>query len=142
MARGVTIKFQGGEELRKKFMAMVDGTRAGILDEAVRPAAGIVREAIFAIAPVDTGKLASNMALEVAERSENRFVMHLNIHKDAFYWRFIEFGWEHRSHRPEHKLDKLVPAKPFIRPAFYSSRTQARNEVRDGIRDLIDGFTV
>lgn len=136
MARGVTIKFQGGEELRKKFMEMVDETRAGILDGAVRPAAGIVREAIFARVPVDTGKLASNMALEVAERSENRFVMHLKIHTDAFYWRFIEFGTFTKQGV------RKMEARPFIRPAFYSSRAQARNEMRDGIRDLIDGFTV
>lgn len=124
-----TIKFDGAEGLLEKFKAMTSEARANTLSAAVEPAADFVREAIFARAPVLSGKLASDISIVALTETADRFVMAVKIEDEAFYWRFLEFG------------TVKMAAQPFIRPSFVSSRAQARNEIRDGIRDSVEGFT-
>lgn len=125
-----TIRFDGAEDLLGKFKAMTEDARLNTLSHAVQPAAEYVKEAIFARAPVRTGKLASSIETVALTESADRFVTGIQIAPEAFYWKMIEFG------------TVRMQAQPFIRPAFDSSRNQARTEMRDGIRDQVLGFTV
>lgn len=128
MAGGFTIRFDKGEELRAKFKAMEADIRQNVLARAVAPAAAFVKEAIFARAPVETGLLASGIEIVPLAESADRYVLGIQMSREAFYWKFLEFG------------TKRMPPHPFIRAGFYSSRAQARNEMRDGIRDGVEGF--
>jgi HK97 gp10 family phage protein len=46
----------------------------------------------------------------------------------AFYWRFIEFG------------TSRMAAKPFMRPAFDSSKQTAREAIKNKLRDKLREF--
>lgn len=46
----------------------------------------------------------------------------------AFYWRFIEFG------------TSKMPARPFMRPAFDSSRKTAQEAIKNKLRDRLRQF--
>ena len=68
--------------------------------------------------------------------------------KDAFYWKFVEFG--HRiGTRASGYLQKRdrgaggrargeVPAQPFMRPAFESTKNRAAVAIREALRRLIE----
>jgi HK97 gp10 family phage protein len=127
---GFSIRFQGAEELKSKFKAMESSARSEVLAKSVPPAADYVRESIFARAPVKSGLLASHITTALKSQTDTRYVQGIYIAPEAFYWRFLEFG------------TTRMPAHPFIREAFYGSRRNARNEIRDGIRDAVLGFTV
>lgn len=69
--------------------------------------------------------------------------------RDAFYWRFIEFGRaavESTSGKslgtPKKgffgKRVKAVPAKPFLRPAFMARRYAALEAIRKGLAKSIE----
>ena len=137
MARGLTIRFQGGEQLREKFLAMADEARTRTLEQAVPPAAEIVIDRMKQLVAVDTGGLRKSLAMKVVERTPTRLVMGMKT--PAPHWHLIEFGHRLVSHAG--KLIGQVTGRPFIRPAFDGTRTAMKNEIRDGIRDSIEGFT-
>lgn len=145
-----TIRFDGAEDLLAKFKAMGTAMRQQTLHGAVEPAAEIIANRISEAAPQLTGRLAFSIETVNLTDSEDRFVVGIQIEADAFYWLFLEFGTH--SHLFNDETFKVIRGKeglgdvrmkphPFIRPAFRSTRNQARLEIRDGIRDQVEGFT-
>ena len=137
MARGVTIRFQGAENLESKFRAMAEDAKRGMLRASVPPAADIGLERIRELVPVDEGVLRASLAMTVEEQTPTRMVMTLKT--PAPHWHLVEFGHRLVSHAG--KVIGQVAANPFIRKGFKSSKTPMKNEMRDSMRDRILGFT-
>ena len=137
MARGVTIRFQGAENLQAKFLAMADDAKRNMLKESVPPAADIGLERMKDLVPVDEGVLRDSLAMTVQEQTATRMVMTLKT--PAPHWHLVEFGHRLVSHAG--KVIGQIPPNPFIRKGFRSSKTNMKNEMRDSMRDRILGFT-
>jgi HK97 gp10 family phage protein len=74
---------------------------------AVATSTFAVAQAARALVPVATGNLKA--AIE-ASRVVNGLSGRVGVTKDAYYWRFVEFGTVHRA------------ARPFFRPAAEAER--------------------
>lgn len=88
------------------------------LRTAGRKAMTIVRDQVKANAPVDTGKVKTNVAMQVTLR-RNTLTVRVGVRGGAkknlttpYYWRMVEFGTRH------------MPARPFLVPAL-EQNTQA-----------------
>jgi HK97 gp10 family phage protein len=121
-----------------------------IMDALFAGAAPIVTEARILV-PRDTGNLAakikafkarrSNYAAEVdigvvgtgkAARDEKGKKIRKGLGRSTYYWKFLEFGHRTRGSKQRSRLqeiaahgDTLVPAKPFLRPAFDTKKEEA-----------------
>lgn len=109
------------------------------IKKGLRKGANLLRDETRRRAPVQTGKLKKNIVSGQRgnmagvyirgtndEGTNSDTTMKADDPKNAFYWRFVEYGTS-RS-----------PAKPFIRPAFDSKEVEAEKEVIKGIMEDID----
>ena len=128
----VTLELEGAKELERVLKRLPLNVQKKHLRRAVRQGAALVRNEARAAAPKRSGKLRKNIRskgrrgkrfyvaasvfVNVAERTpqkreiSGRFMSSggdadAEDPKDAFYWRFLEFG------------TKRMSAQPFIRPA-------------------------
>ncbi len=151
--------------LRRKLPEAVQGKALqGALREAAKP---IVTEA-RARAPVKTGRLrkaiysfrdrASRRTREVRLISVRRGKKFQKSNRDAYYWKWIEFGHgvitlKHRRGGGKGKKSrslgtpakgffgkevKAQPARPFMRPAFEMRKGQALEKFRQSLAAQID----
>jgi len=139
-ARGLTIRFQGAENLRDKFLRMAETARLKTLQDAVPPAADIVLGAMREKVPVESGLLKRSLEMEIVERQPGRLVVAMKT--PALHWHLVEFGHRMVGPKPGKKEVGTVGPTPFIRPAFDETRNAMKNEIRDNIRDSINGFTI
>ncbi len=108
----------------------------GALAKAVRP---IVQQA-RTLAPVDTGRLRLAIYSKRSKFSkrghESRIVAVRRGKKaqkrdrDAFYWKFVEFGHMTRASKKVAGVPRFIPARPFMRPAFEANKLKALEIVR------------
>lgn len=77
------------------------------VEERVRLVAARIDEEASALAPRDTGRLASQPGIVVEETTDDEGVLecHVTWAPEAFYGRFLEFGTED------------TPPRPHLRPA-------------------------
>jgi len=117
MADKVTMQIEGLKELAEKLHAMGPDIARNALKGAVGSAARLIRDEAKATNPDDTGRTdrALYAKLIKEESSAHQATYKVGVrsggrerrkNRDAFYWRFIEFG------------TSKMPARPFMRPAF------------------------
>ena len=96
-------------------------------NEALIAGADIIRDEIEARAPVKSGTLKNNIVTSGIRQDRNG-VKHIKVgpDPDAFWGRFQEFGTVHQK------------ARPFIEPAFLSKRAEAKDAMKEVIRQAID----
>ena len=119
----IEIKVAGMADLQKAFKELPRELHAKALRPAVNAAAAVVRKQARSNAPVDTGVLRKAI-YQTRSRSESSAVQETAIvgvrfgrkyrrrGQDAWYWKFLEFG------------TIKLPARPFLRPAFESTKRQ------------------
>lgn len=76
---------------------------------AVAASTFAVAQRARALVPVDTGRLKA--AIE-SSRVVGGLTGSVGVSKDAFYWRYVEFGTKH------------MPAQPFFRPAAEAEQAE------------------
>lgn len=119
----VTFKTKGAQELQANLKALPVMLRLQALRASVSAAAGVVQKAARAAAPEDTGVLRraiyrtrsrslSTVDQEAAIVGVRFGKQYQKRGQDAWYWKFLEFG------------TKKLPARPFIRPAFESTKEE------------------
>src|SRR5688572_15934376 len=81
---------------------------------------GILRRSIFSFR--DKGSKPTFEARNIRPRSGKRFQ---KSGRDAFYWRFVEFGHRMKKARGSGSGVTVVPPHPFLRPAFEGQKSQA-----------------
>lgn len=142
----VEIKLEGFKELARELRDMPEKIGRNVLRAAVNAGATAVRREVQTRAPVDTGRLRRSIyQRQVREQSNlQRQVFHVGVRsgvrrnedgskdrsRDAWYWRFIEFG------------TVKLPARPFLRPAFESRQTEAIEAMRRRLKERIERFRV
>lgn len=137
----------------KELVAAIKGlpTELGgkALQGAVAAAAGKVRDDVKRRAPVDTGKLreAVYMVRDKQLTTPFRAVYHVGVRagrkwrsktlksgkrttdRDAFYWRWVEFG------------TKDQPKRPFLRPGFEAQKDAAVEVIKTTLATRIRRYT-
>lgn len=127
------VRVEGLRELREALMKTIPENMQGkVLQKALSPAANIVVRAARLMAPKDTGRLSRAIFAMRSRRNSNGVFEERIVkvrygksqqkkNRDAFYWRFVEFG------------TKFMPAKPFMRPAFDRNRGRLVPVIRDSL---------
>lgn len=130
MSDSMSIKVEGLDQLADRLKGLGPDISKKSLAKSVSRGARVVRKKVEQLAPVDTGRLRRSVYVKkmpkqsngqqqtyiVAVRSGKRYQ---KTDRDAFYWRFHEFGTE------------KLPAKPFIRPAFEGSKFEAADKIKE-----------
>jgi len=116
----IEVKLRGFEEARRALRAMPERIQKNVMRGATAAIAKDTRDDARARAPVDEGNLRDNIVhgrrrgrpgqikASVSVRTEGK----ADSGKNAFYWRFVEYGTQ--------KMAKI----PFLRPAFDALATR------------------
>lgn len=139
MADGVTMQISGLKELSDKLREIGPDIAEKALRGGVLAAAKLVRDEAKATNPDDTGR--TDRALYVKfikeESGPHQATYKVGVrsgskerrrNRDAWYWRFIEFGTAKK------------PARPFLRPSFESQKMTAIDLIAERIARRIKRF--
>jgi HK97 gp10 family phage protein len=130
------VKVEGLRELREALISKVPQHLQGpTLQKALAAGAKPIVTMARRLAPKQTGVLrraifsfrdkTSRQTFEVRSirpRSGKKFQ---KSGRDAFYWKFVEFGHRVRKARGSGSGVTVVPPHPFLRPAFESQKSVA-----------------
>lgn len=146
------IELKGFKELEAKLRTLGDKIAKNGLRSANYEGAKVIKEAMIAAAPVDTGLLKESIAIfnrrgsetmvkhavgfrkllrrhanTAANRRKGRVGKKYSVDSPAFYARFVEYG-----------TSKWPEGKPFMRRSFLSNTDQAIEAVRLGLVKAIE----
>lgn len=155
-----TVKIEGLRELREALMKTVpEHMRGRVLQQALGAGARLVVTDARRRAPMKTGTLKRAIYATRNKRGSNQVREERVVtvrqgkragKKDAFYWRWVEFGRgtveAGRGTRVLGKPGKgffgrqvrAVPARPFLRPAFESQKVAAVDSIRARLAKELD----
>lgn len=130
---------KGLAELSKKLKELPLKVAKNALRASVNAGAEVIRKDAMNRVPVDTGKLKKSIYKKQIREKSNTFQQTFFVgarngkkyratNKDAYYWRFLEFG------------TSKMPANPFLRPAFDSRKNDAVKAIGDKLKERIDKF--
>ena len=117
-----SVRIEGLTELKRAFGGLKKSARGRILRASVGAGARVVRDEAASRAPQDTGKLKANIIAtrrRASESHDEEWAVTVRTKgkgddpKNAFYWKFLEFG-----------TAKLA-ARPFLTPAFEAAKQSA-----------------
>jgi len=134
----ITTRVEGLDKLHKALAELPRELQKGPLRAAVSAAAKVVQDQAIVNAPEDSGTLKRAIyrtrSKEASSSVQESFIVGVRqgkkfqskrlrsgrqtANRDAFYWRFLEFGTVHQA------------ARPFLRPAFDEKRLQAIEAMR------------
>jgi HK97 gp10 family phage protein len=127
------------KELQGKVLtaALRDGARIVINDAKVRaPKATEPHFVGKGKELVQPGNIARNIMVRKVKDTDNTATVSVGIRakgkagKNAFYWRFLEFG------------TKFISARPFMRPAFESKKHEVAEAIKTALRKRIDAAVI
>lgn len=147
----VSVRVEGLRELSRALRELPVRIARNDLQAATMAGAAVIRNEARLHAPVYTGKVSEGhpppgtlrkaiVSKAIAELSTNtkrvayvvvrhgkRFqhVGKKNINRDAYYWRFVEFG------------TKKMSARPFMRPAFEAKKREAVEAIKARLAERI-----
>lgn len=140
----VEIKLEGFDQLARQLRELPQALAKNALRAAVNAGATEVRKEVQARAPVLTGRLRKSVyQAQVRELSSlYRQVYIVGVRsgpkrtktgakdrsRDAFYWRFLEFG------------TRYIAARPFLRPALATKKGAAIEAMARKLRERIERF--
>jgi HK97 gp10 family phage protein len=139
MADSVTMEISGLKELADKMRAMGPDIARNALRAGVGEAARALRDEAKQTNPDDTGRTdrALYAKLIKEQSSDHQATYYVGARsgkrerkrdRDAWYWRFVEFG------------TVKMPARPFLRPAFEKLKMQAVDLIAARIAARIKRF--
>ena len=147
------IKVEGLKELEKALHQLPAKLAQKHLRRGVARMGKVVRDAIRARAPVKTGQLKRNIvhvrsrrlsgngretynvlvrtkrkkyADNRANRRAGKVGKSYTVEGDAYYWKYLEFG------------SSKISARPFMRPGFEASKTQALEAMQKLLKESLD----
>jgi HK97 gp10 family phage protein len=132
----ITAQVQGWAELSRSMKALGPKIALRGIRSALGSGAKVVKQAAMSMAPQDTGRLRSAIYVKRLSKPNplaERFILGVrhgrgtwkklgngfDKSKDAFYWKFHEFG------------TKYMPAHPFIVPAFEAKKEAALAKIKE-----------
>lgn len=135
----IQCQITGLRELETKMIAL--GPKLGMqaMRSALNAGAQTIKKDVQARAPFNTGKMKKNVYV-TRSRSESgptqmTYIVGIRSGKkeeikgrDAFYWRFLEFG------------TKFIAARPFLRPAFESKKHEALTKFKQKLSQRLEAL--
>jgi len=139
------MKLDGLDEIIKNMEAIKDDLKGDPLRASLRKALTPIVDEAKSLAPVDTGRLRDAIKTRPlpaddlpAGFSDGQELFVLSSRKkdpdapdNAWYWHFVEFESKTKS-------GKVVPAQPFLAPAFDSKRSEAIKVFVDEMRTQLE----
>ena len=137
------VRVDGLEELKRELEALSSDMSRKVLRSATGAAAQVIRKAARDLVPVDSGKLRKAIYIkhmrELSSSTQQEYYISVRNGPrerrkiraggsgiDAWYWKMVEFG------------TSKMPAKPFIRPAYESKKSEALEAMKKKLRQRID----
>jgi HK97 gp10 family phage protein len=158
------VQVHGLRELREALVRKIPAEMQGkVLQQALSAGATVISREAKSRAPEDTGRLkkaiysarnkrAATKTFEERVVAVRRGKKYQKSGRDAFYWKFVEFG--HRtgagrgqylkktdgrnSHGRAVNATGFVPPKPFMRPAFEAGKHKAVEAIRTRLGKAIE----
>jgi HK97 gp10 family phage protein len=149
MADGLHVKVDGLKELHAAMKELPKAAEGRVLRNALNAGARIIQKDARERAPIlaeprkdrEPGRLRRNIVFlrDRASKFAQSVVIGVRASsrrkesdpKNAFYWRFIEFGWTTKS-------GQHIPARPFLRPAFEAKKHAALAAIKE---KMIEGLS-
>lgn len=140
MPDGITMEVHGLRELEQKLRGLGPKLRERAVRSALNAGAQVIKKEAIALAPVDTGRLADKAIYVTRVREEQTLTKEVYAvavrhgrkeaqkDRDAFYWKFLEFG------------TKFLAARPFLVPAFESKKQEAFEKIKQKLRERIEAL--
>lgn len=145
----VSLNIEGAHLIEAYLKEISDDICRKRMVKALRRAAKVIEGITIATAPVSPhgrgpgktypahgpGNLRDSITIQSARRNRtaDTLVVHVGMTKDAFYWRWVEFGHVGKG-------GKDVPAYPFLRPAMDSGSTEAFNAAGKYLRNSMKRY--
>lgn len=156
------VRVEGLRELRAALLRTIPAEVQGkALQKSLTAGTRLTVAAAKMKAPVKTGRMrkaiyatrdraSSRPGFEARVVAVKRGKKAQKSNRDAFYWKFVEFG--HRTGTKKtgylRKSDRssggyaggtgFVAARPFMRPAFDSTKAAALDAIRDGLKKQVE----
>jgi len=128
-----SIKFENIEEINRKFNEIGARVQTLIATRAVKKGAEPIRDAAVSKVPVGmTGNLSDSIKIRTGLYDVNTFESVIAV--DKYYGHMVEYG--HKVVRGK-KVVGMVPAKPFLRPAFDTQSDRALDMMGSEIKKLL-----
>jgi HK97 gp10 family phage protein len=122
------VQLLGAKELIDQFRKLNEIVATRYIDESLEAGAETILAAIDRAAPEHKGVLKGAIRLKTTRVSRTRVEKVITVSKDAFYWKYLEFG------------TKFIAARQFVRKTFKNRKGTARTTIRDTFRDRVMGF--
>lgn len=131
----ITIQLTGADDIARRLKALDVKVRERALRRSLRAAAKVIADEVRANAPADTGRLRRNIAITTqVRRAKQLMSAQVRVRtrgkagdaKNAYYWRFIEYGTRH------------IKPDPFVTRAFESEKSGAAQQVIDSVIQEIE----
>lgn len=141
MAKRVSLKVEGGEQLARRLAILPKEVSGPALRKAAEAGAEVLRQAVADKAPRgagtnEGGHLADNIVAEVIKATEaKRVVVAVGPDSKHYYGLFVEHG------HPIVRNGRVVghaPPHPFMRPAFDESTAAAEEAVTDELKKRLE----
>lgn len=117
----LTLDFEGLPALEQELALLSRSEGRTVMRRSARAGARVIQKEAQRRAKKRSGKLRRNIAVANGESTNTRATAGVTVREEgkasnarnAFYWRFVEFG------------TRNAPAAPFIRPAFDTKEDEA-----------------
>lgn len=136
------VKVHGLQELREALVRTVpDYMQGRVLQQSLAAGAKPIVQRARSLAPARTGRLRKAIYSTRDKKSRPTYEARMitvrsgkrlqQTNRDAFYWKFVEFGYHSRS-------GKAIPAQPFLRPAFEAQKQVALEAIKSQLKKSIE----
>lgn len=143
MSDSFVVKIEGLDILAERLKGLGPDISKKTLASAVAAGAGVVKRSVIAKAEAqelkDTGRLLRSIYIKRIRKTSNaqqaEYIVGVRSGKkfqksnrDAYYWFWHEFGTE------------KMPARPFVRPGFESSKFDADGKIKNVLVKKVDSY--
>ena len=142
---GVTYQVVGLKELQAKLEALPVKLARRVLRPALQEAGAVIQQEAGVRAPRDTGKLTTDIVVDVVIHNDLVGDVKIGPAKSAFWGMFSELGTApHQESSPRGTAPFMhpgEPARPWLRPAMDTKKEEAlqvlANNIRLGLEEMV-----
>jgi HK97 gp10 family phage protein len=138
----ITVELTGLKDIERQLEELAPKLAKRALKKALQAGIEEIGNEVMARTPVDTGLLRESVGTAITMSSDGQAgLAKVGFGKQDYIARFIEFGHRIVGHKPNKKdTGKHVPAKPFIRNAFDTTKDKAVEVFTDVIKAELEAI--